>query len=317
MWPRLRRRLEDLSAQRRGGDAARVVDGSFSNASGTRTYRLYQPRWWHVGERPLVVMLHGCRQTPDDFAAGTSMHARGEGRGWFVLYPGQDREANPLGCWNWYAELHQQHDKGEPSILGDMIGEIVAGYRIDPHRVYVAGLSAGGAMAAILATTHPALFAAVGIHSGLPYGAASSFVSALVAMRGGAARRRVRPAAASREAHPTIVFHGDRDVTVHPGNGEELIARALSTAPDDEAKATTVRVIRGVVPEGHGWTRTLHQDASGRCHAEHWVIHGSGHAWSGGDPAGSYTDPLGPDASREMLRFFGEHPRPSRPTVLP
>jgi poly(hydroxyalkanoate) depolymerase family esterase len=312
MWPRLQRRLEGTTEQRVGDAAARVVDGTFSNASGTRTYRLYQPRWWHLGARPLVVMLHGCRQTPDDFAAGTTMHARGEGRGCFVLYPGQTREANRLGCWNWFEELHQRHDRGEPSILADMIRQMLEGYRIDPDRVYVAGLSAGGAMAAILATTHPELFAAVGIHSGLPYGAASNPLSALVAMSSGPARRRVRPGDECRGAHPTIVFHGDQDATVHPGNGDELIARVLSTATASQGKAATVRLVSGVVPDGHAWTRTLHQDAGGRCHAEHWVIHGSGHAWSGGDPAGSYTDPRGPDASREMLRFFREHPRQTR-----
>jgi poly(hydroxyalkanoate) depolymerase family esterase len=257
-------------------------------------------------------MLHGCKQDPGDFSAGTGMHARGEGRGCFVLYPGQDPRANPLGCWNWFEELHQRRDRGEPSILADMIRRVIDGNRIDPARVYIAGLSAGGAMAAILAATHPELFAAVGIHSGLPHAAASNPISALFAMKRGPASRGARTDD-PREVLPTIVFHGDRDATVHPENGVELIARMRSAGAD--AIPATTRTIRGVVPGGHAWTRTLHLEANGHCHAEHWVIHGSGHAWSGGDPAGSYTDPLGPDASREMLRFFGQHRRGRHPAL--
>jgi poly(hydroxyalkanoate) depolymerase family esterase len=251
-------------------------------------------------------MLHGCRQNAQDFAAATRMHERGDGRGCFVLYPGQDWQANPLGCWNWFEEVHQRRDRGEPSVLGDMIRQIVARHPIDRNRIYVAGLSAGGAMAAILATTHPELFAAVGIHSGLPHAAASSLGAALVAMRRGPGRRvRGEPG----DGRPIIVFHGDQDATVHPGNGAEIIARTLSVSASD-GEAPSPRTIRGTVPGGRSWTRTLHHDRKGRCQAEHWVIHGGGHAWSGGDPAGSFTDPLGPDASREMLRFFREHPRP-------
>jgi poly(hydroxyalkanoate) depolymerase family esterase len=293
-----------------------VQDGSFSNASGTRRYRLFRPGWRYLGPRPLVVMLHGCKQTPEDFSAGTSMHARGAGRSCFVLYPGQDQQANRLGCWNWYEEVHQQRDRGEPSILAGMIRAVMADHRIDPHRVYVGGLSAGGAMAATLVATYPELFAAVGIHSGLPHAAAASPISAAFAMRRGPARRH-RPGAA-REALPIIVFHGDRDATVHPGNALELIARTLPGSPAaQEAGGASIRTIRGLVPGGHAWTRTLHLDASGRSQAEHWVIHGSGHAWSGGDPAGTHTDPLGPDATLEMLRFFREHPRRSLASVPP
>ena len=307
-WLRLWRRLQALVAGLRGATPD-VVEGSCSNASSRRGYRLYRPGWRYLGARPLVVMLHGCEQTPDDFAAGTRLHARGKGRGCFVLYPGQDRKANRMGCWNWYEAVHQQRDRGEPSILADMTREIIARYRIDPKRVYVAGLSAGGAMAATLATTHPELFAAVGIHSGLPHAAASNAVSALLVMRRGPARRG-RPAREALEMVPTIVFHGDQDTTVHPCNGEELIARTLWTsAGSRSADVAATRAIRGVVPGGRAYTRTLHHDAAGRAVAEHWVIHGSGHAWSGGAPDGSYTDPLGPDASGEMVRFFSEHPR--------
>ncbi len=254
-------------------------------------------------------MLHGCQQSPDDFAAGTRMHVRGQGCGCFVLYPGQDRRANRLGCWTWFEAVHQQRDRGEPSILAALTREIIASHPIDPGRVYVAGLSAGGAMAAILATTHPELFAAAGIHSGLPHAVASNLVSALVAMKRGPARGRAGGSGEPGATVPTIVFHGDQDATVHPKNGEELIARTRGTSP-------ATRTIRGVVPGGRAYTRTVHHDTAGRIDAEHWVVHGSGHAWSGGDAAGSYTDPLGPDASSEMLRFFGEHARRAGPSRL-
>jgi poly(hydroxyalkanoate) depolymerase family esterase len=287
------------------------VDGSFGNASGTRRYRLYRPGRCYVGARPLLMMLHGCAQSPDDFGAGTRIHARGEGRGWFVLYPEQDRQANRQGCWNWFERVHQQRDRGEPAILAGMIRQLSASHRIDPRRVYVAGFSAGGAMAAVLASTHPELFAAVGIHSGLPHLAASDPLSAMVVMRRGPARRQVRHNAESGVL-PTIVFHGDQDTTVHPENGEALILRRRSPVSGAALTPAGIRIVHGRVRGGRAWTRTLHHDATGRCQGEHWLIHGSGHAWSGGDPVGSYTDPLGPDASREMLRFFREHPHSAR-----
>jgi poly(hydroxyalkanoate) depolymerase family esterase len=294
------------------GGARMRVEGTYSNRHGTRSYRLYRPGWRHLGARPLVVMLHGCRQGPDDFAAGTQMHARGQGRACFVLYPGQDRRANRMGCWNWFEAAHQRPDSGEPAILAEMIRGIVARHRIDPDRVYVAGLSAGGAMAAILATTHPDLFAAVGIHSGLPPAAASSLPSALDLMKRGPWRRRDRPAAASGAPLPTIVFHGDRDGTVHPSNGAALVAHACWRRGAGPTDLVASSAIRGAVPGGRAYTRTLHRDHSGGADVEHWVIHGSGHAWSGGDPSGSFTDPRGPDASREMLRFFSRHRRSRR-----
>ena len=247
------------------------------------------------------------------------MHARGEGRGCFVLYPGQDRQANRLGCWNWFEAAHQQRDTGEPSILADMIREIIAGHRIDPNRVYVAGLSAGGAMAAILATTHPELFAAVGIHSGLPHAAASNLVSALIAMKRGPARRRVRQAGEPGEPIPTIVFHGDQDATVHPrqrrgAHRAHALASPGADASRPPPRGRSAAWCRAGVPTRAPCTTT----PGAAVDAEHWVIHGSGHAWSGGDPAGSYTDPLGPDASRRdaaLLQGASAATAPSVPAL--
>jgi poly(hydroxyalkanoate) depolymerase family esterase len=297
------------------GAPGEFIAGSFTNAAGTRAYKLHVPRGPFTQALPLLVMLHGCKQDPDDFAAGTRMNRLADTGGWIVLYPGQDRSVNALGCWNWFQEADQQRGRGEPSIIADMTRHVIATQPVDPQRVYVAGLSAGGAMAAIMATTYPELYAAAGIHSGLPHAAANDLVSALRAMKRGPSPRGGEADRQEQHAVPTIVFHGDHDTTVHPVNGDEVIARArygASARPlDDELEAFTelVAVEQGEVPGGHAFSRTLHRDEQGRCDAEHWVIHGAGHAWSGGDPSGSYTDPAGPDASKEMLRFFLEHPR--------
>ncbi len=275
------------------------LTGSFSNRAGARDYKLYVPSG-HRGESlPLVVMLHGCTQTPDDFASGTRMNAAAELKPCLVLYPAQTQRANGSRCWNWFKGNHQKRDRGEPSIIGGMTREIIAKHGVDSRRVYVAGLSAGGAMAAIVKSTHPDLFAAVGVHSGLPYGAANDLPSALEAMRG-------QPRSSGARNHdltPLIVFHGDADTTVHPRNGGDLLAQAVPGS-DAPASATSTEVIHGQVPDGHPFTRTQYRDHGGRVVAEHWLVHGAAHAWSGGSDEGSYVDPRGPDATREMLRFF-------------
>lgn len=283
---------------------------SFVHAAGRRAYRLFVPPGASSGSRALLVMLHGCKQDAADFAAGTQMNERALALGWVVLYPEQSRGANGLGCWNWFKAGHQRRGLGEPAILAGMVRHVVATEGIDARRVYVAGLSAGGAMAATLASTYPELFAAVGIHSGLPYAAAHDAMSAFQAMRAGpVARLRAAPA---RARLPTIVFHGDLDDTVHPHNGEALVAGAWPDTPiatEGAPARSWTRVERGRVPDGRAYTRTVHTAPDGRIHAEHWLVHDAGHAWCGGSPAGSYTDPAGPDASSEMLRFFAAHRR--------
>ncbi|TFW27497.1 extracellular catalytic domain type 1 short-chain-length polyhydroxyalkanoate depolymerase [Massilia horti] len=271
------------------------IDGSYTNEAGTRGYKLYVPGNYTGLPAALVVMLHGCVQDPDDFAAGTQMNALAEEHGFLVVYPAQSPQANATRCWNWFNAIHQQRDQGEPSIIAGITRDIMARYCVDQARVYVAGMSAGGAMATIMGTLYPDLYAAVGVHSGLPFASAHDLPSALAAMKGDFLRR-------SEPGHalPIIVFHGDKDTTVHPANGEHLIELARHASID-------VAVEPGTVPQGYAYTRTVHQREDGRVHAEHWVIHGAGHAWSGGDARGSYTDGKGPDASREMLRFFRTH----------
>jgi poly(hydroxyalkanoate) depolymerase family esterase len=276
---------------------------TFANHVGTRSYKVYLPAGTHSEPMPLVVMLHGCTQDADDFAAGTRMNELADRLGFVVLYPIQPADANASKCWNWFRPGDQQAERGEPSLIAGMTREVIASHGIDTRRVYVAGLSAGGAMAAVLIQRYPGLFAAAGIHSGLPAGCAHDLPSALGAMRGGKGIGRSRPGSAPLMApsRPMIVFHGDADKTVRPSNGSRLVA------PFEQGEARTDKQ-RETVRAGHDYTRHTMTTAAG-IDAEYWVIHGAGHAWSGGSRRGTYTDPKGPDASAEMLRFFLAHPR--------
>jgi poly(hydroxyalkanoate) depolymerase family esterase len=278
-------------------EGAAFVDREFSSGAGNRSYKLYIPRPRGEEPRPLIVMLHGCTQSPNDFALGTRMNEVAEERGFMVAYPAQPASANPQKCWNWFRAEDQARDRGEPAVLAGLTREIVAAFSVDPSRVFVAGLSAGGAAAAILGAAYPELYAAVGVHSGLAPGAASDMPSAFTAMRQGGRERGRGP---SLRPVPTIVFHGDADKTVHPVNGEQVIARARESA------VLAKTFVEGRTPDGLAYVKTVWTDALGEIVFEHWTLHGVGHAWSGGDSAGSYTEPRGPDASREMTRFFLE-----------
>jgi len=269
-----------------------------ANATAARRFKLYVPAGYDGRAVPLIVMLHGCTQSPDDFAAGTRMNDLADEHTFLVAYPEQPKSANPNKCWNWFNEGDQGRDLGEPHLIAELTRQILRDHAVDQDRVYVAGLSAGGAAAAIMGATYPELYAAVGIHSGLACGAARDIPGAFSAMRQGApvTRRLVR----NERVVPTIVFHGDRDTTVHPVNGDQVSEQAWG--PEGRTLVTQATTATGIAV-----TRTIRLDAQDRPIGEQWVLQGLGHAWSGGSAAGSYTDPRGPDASREFVRFFLEN----------
>jgi poly(hydroxyalkanoate) depolymerase family esterase len=281
-------------------EGARFEEHIYASDAGSRAYKLYIPSSYNAEATPLVVMLHGCTQSPDDFAAGTRMNNLAEEQTFLVAYPAQPQSANPSKCWNWFSASHQQRGRGEPAFIAGITRQIMSDFAVDPRRVYVAGLSAGGAAAAIMGATYPDLYAAIGVHSGLACGAASDISSAFGAMRQG---KLSNPGASPRPARavPTIVFHGDRDTTVNPVNADQVISQSKAGAN------FWTTVSRGDTAGGISYTRTVLADETGLSTLEHWVLHGAGHAWSGGSSAGSYTEPRGPDASREMIRFFLQH----------
>ena len=288
-------------------DSDTFTTGTHSHAGITRRYKLYTPPRTTGPATALVVMLHGCTQNPDDFAAGTGMNTLAREQGFMVVYPEQAQDANPQRCWNWFKHNHQKRGSGEPALIASLAQTLVQKHGIDPRRVFVAGLSAGGAMAAIVGTAYPDVFAAVGVHSGLPSGAASNVAEALMVMKKGGGK------GVAQQSVPTIVFHGDQDQTVHARNGEDVLAAVLGghggkTLPGVPTEPSA-KVEQGVSQRGRRFTRTSYSGEAGTPVAEHWVLHGAGHAWSGGSTRGSYTDATGPDATREMLRFFFSQPQ--------
>ncbi|MDU9006779.1 extracellular catalytic domain type 1 short-chain-length polyhydroxyalkanoate depolymerase [Sedimentitalea todarodis] len=283
-------------------DGARFDQDTYTCPAGSRMHRTYVPASTRDGATGVVMMLHGCTQTPEDFAAGTGMNVLAEQLGFVVVYPAQSRGDNAQSCWNWFSRGDQRRGRGEPAILAGLARQIASEHDIARDRSFVAGLSAGGAMAAILGETYPDVFAAVGIHSGLPMGAAKDVSTAFAAMGGtilaGPARSNGGPTVR------TIVFHGTSDATVHPKNGERIVQRAI--------EADTVKLHETTEQgedNGRSYERRIACDDAGADLVEYWTVEGQGHAWSGGSAKGSYTDSKGPDASAEMVRFFFDRPK--------
>lgn len=289
-------------------DGARFIKACYTNRAGSRDYKLYVPSGYRGEALPLLVMLHGCTQNPDDFATGTRMNELAERHDCLVVYPAQASGANVSRCWNWFNAADQGRDQGEPSLIAGITRQVMEDYAVDQDRVYMAGLSAGGAMTAIMGATYPDLYAAVGIHSGLAHGSADNISSALAAMsKAGTAVGSGCTTGQAQTPVPTIVFHGDRDSTVHPDNGVRIVEQCRAVMAETGIDCQTE--VETGSSEGHVHTRTRYIAADGRAMLEQWQIHGAGHAWAGGSPNGSYTDPQGPDASAEMLRFFLSHDR--------
>lgn len=286
----------------------RFLSFAYAGAHGRRDYKLYVPASYRANApMPLVVMLHGCKQNPDDFARGTRLNDVAEQQGFLVAYPAQSKHANGSNCWNWFESQHQSRDGAEPSIIVGIVRQIANSHQVDERRVFVAGLSAGAAMAVILGEAYPDVFAAVAAHSGLPHGAANDMASAFAAMHGGvgpaaSALGAATPSPLASSAVPTIVFHGDRDATVVPKNGAAIAEQAVARLTSE--LGPLVREVEQRHANGRSCTRVAYVDRNGRAVAEQWTVHGGGHTWFGGSSAGSFADPQGPDASREMMRFF-------------
>ncbi|HKY81179.1 MAG TPA: PHB depolymerase family esterase [Sphingobium sp.] len=274
-----------------------ISSGEFSCAHGSLTYRLYTPTGSARRRMPLIVMLHGCSQTADDFATGTRMSRIADEQGFLVLYPQQSAAANVARCWNWHDPRNQSRGKGEPAVIAALTRHAITLGRANPARVYIAGISAGGAAAAIIGAAYPDIYVAVGVHSAVARGDIRSLGSALAAMRG---KGGPAPAAKLPRQLPTIVFHGDKDRIVHASNARGFLANLERSS----AGPLVTRSQRGRSERGREYTRRIYQDRSGATLLEDWTVHDSGHSWSGGSAAVSHTDPTGPDASREMVRFF-------------
>ncbi len=293
------------------------------SSSSTRPYFVYKPENYHDGKAvPLLVMLHGCTQTAEDFAAGTRMNQLAEEHGFIVVYPQQTRNANRTLCWNWFRRAHQFRNRGEPATIANIVYAIrqnTSQWTIDRNQTYVIGASAGAAMAVILGATYPDIFAAIGVHSGVEYQAVTNITSAFKVLRQGGPNPAIQGEKAYeamgkyKRVVPMIVFQGTEDRIVPPQSGDKVVQQWMRTNrlashgmyhADFKDPATTTS---GKVPGGYAYTVSSWKDTMGKEIQTYWKIHGLGHAWSGGSPKGSHTDSRGPNASEAMYRFFMNH----------
>jgi poly(hydroxyalkanoate) depolymerase family esterase len=323
--------LASLLALPNVANAGEWVNGSASNASGTRNYVLWVPSGFQNQDKrnpvPLLMMLHGCMQTPQDLAAISGMNQVADKNNFLVVYPDQTKEANPLRCWIWFDPKHQARDSGEPSILAAIVKQVAATYNIDARRVYVAGISAGAAMAVVMGATYPDVFHGIGVNSGLAFKAGSDLQSGLAAMKQGGpdpkqlgfeAFKSMRESwgdhpPRDKRRMPVIVFHGAADPYLNPINADQVIGQWARTndylddgKDNDSVKAQPAKTIEGSVPAGHSYTKSAYNDSAGRLLLEKWIVKGLGHSWSGSPAAAPFADPKGPNASEEMWRFFRE-----------
>jgi poly(hydroxyalkanoate) depolymerase family esterase len=292
---------ESKPNQRRPGS---FTAGAFVHGQDHYVYRLFVPSTTDDAPLPLVVMLHGCKQDSADFARGTAMNEVAESEKFMVLYPEQLKKSNNMGCWNWFEPAHQARGEGEPAMLAALVSKVISSNRVDASRVYIAGLSAGGAMAALMGRLYPEIFAAVGVHSGLAPGAARNVPSAYAAMaKGPGPRSKVAPIGV-----PVIILQGSGDSTVAPANADAIIGAEVSAWASKGTPLTRQR--REVATTSQRSSDTfVWADHEGKAIIESWTIQAGPHAWSGGSASGSFTDQKGPSATRAMVDFFMRHSR--------
>ncbi|MGG0537846.1 extracellular catalytic domain type 1 short-chain-length polyhydroxyalkanoate depolymerase [Priestia aryabhattai] len=306
------------------GAVSSSAAGSFTSKTyNGRTYKLYVPSSYQGGAAlPLVVMLHGCTQDPDQFAAGTQMNALAETEKFFVLYPEQPSSANSNKCWNWFDTAHQSRGSGEPALIAGMVNQIKSSYSIDADQVFVGGLSAGAAMSVIMGATYPDIFAAISVGAGLEYKAATSVTGAYTAMSSGGPNpiQQGDLAYSAMGEHkrvvPVILFHGTADYTVAPINAHQILSqwaqtndRASDGLDNNNIDDTADQTLPGTVSGGRSYTQYIYKDTAGKTVMEKYMIEGMGHAWSGGSTSGSYTDLKGPNATKLSWNFFKNHPK--------
>ena len=291
----------------------RWINRRHSGPHGSRQYDIYLPAGLPARAKvSMVMLLHGCRQSSIEFAVESGFTTAADAGGFVVVAPRQELQHQLQRCWRWYDSTHQRRDGGEPAILKDIVDEVLAEdveFRIDRRRVYTAGLSAGGAMALILATTYPDVFAAAGVHSATAYRSATQSLSALGAM---AARRAVPSHGGIRgEMAPVVLIHGTDDRVVRPPNADRIVDQWLASrdaaGPKGLNRVRPLATTRAFVVDGRRCIRTRWYTARGRRVLEYWRIDGLGHAWSGGRSKGSFIDRTGPRAADVMWTFFHRH----------
>lgn len=319
-------------------NAGEWVSGSASNAAGSRNYALWVPSSYDKRKpTALVMLLHGCMQTPQDVAAISGMNSVADKNNFLVVYPEQTKEANPLRCWNWFDTKHQERDSGEPALLAAIVQQVGSTHNLDAQRVYVAGISAGAAMAVVMGVTYPDLFSSIGVMAGLAFKGGTTVETGLAAMKQGGPdpkqlallafnQMEKSPRGKSVRRMPVIVFHGDADPYLSLVNADQVIAQWAKTndylddgKDNDSVKSEPLRTFEESVPGGHDYVRSVYGDRSGRLLMEKLIVKGLGHAWSGSPAAAPFADPKGPNASAEMWRFFAETSlgSPKRKTAKP
>ncbi len=316
--------------------------GPTATSQSTLRYRLFVPENVHPEHpAPLIVALHGCQQNARDFAIGTGLDEAVSRYGALALYPEQSKSANTSGCWNWFLPEHQTGQGGEPAAIVRLIQKVSGQHKIDANRIYVVGLSAGGAMAAILGEQNPDVFAGVGIMAGVALHASHDVASAFAAMSGNKKMQAKAPLPGSQALSKMIAaklpsLQGISKFMPQRQNGFMQQPKIIASPALPASAYNRLRVMiwagandSTVAPANadelaHQYARLLGlndaptlqrsgergatiagwEDAAGTVRIELWTVEGMGHAWSGGRAQGSYTFPQGPDATRCMLSFF-------------